>query len=132
MEEALSNHKKQCLLINGTQAVNYESETIKLTNYEKQVPVPFKIYADTECFLKRTNSDGGDHRIKYQLHYPNSIGTKLVCTDDRFTLLVIIFKGEDCVNKFVWWVIIQNNRIKEIITNHFTKELIMTTQDEEI
>ena len=25
-EEVLSNHKKQCLLINGTQAVNYESE----------------------------------------------------------------------------------------------------------
>ena len=63
--EVLSNHKKQCFLINGTQAVNYESETIKLTNYEKQVPVPFKIYADTECFLKRTNSDEGDHRIKY-------------------------------------------------------------------
>ena len=30
------------------------------------------------------------------------------------------------------WVINQNKRIKEIITNHFNKELIMTTQDEEI
>ena len=59
-EEVLSNHKKQCLLINGCQAVNYESETIKFTNYEKQVPIPFKIYADTECFLKRTNSYEGN------------------------------------------------------------------------
>ena len=54
-EEILSNHKKQCLLINGCQAVNYESGRIKFTNYEKQVPIPFKIYAETECFLKRTN-----------------------------------------------------------------------------
>ena len=54
-EEILSNHKKQCLLINGCQAVNYESGRIKFTNYEKQVPIPFKIYPETECFLKRTN-----------------------------------------------------------------------------
>ena len=70
--------------------------------------------------------------MKYQEHFPNSIGAKLVCIDDRFTLPVIIFKGDDCVNKFIWWVINQNKRIKEIITNHFNKELIMTTQDEEI
>ena len=54
-EEILSNHEKQCSLINGCQAVNYESGIIKFTNYEKQVSIPFKIYADTECFLKRTN-----------------------------------------------------------------------------
>ena len=54
-EEILSNHKKQCSLINGCQAVNYKSGIIKFTNYEKQVSIPFKIYADTECFLKRTN-----------------------------------------------------------------------------
>ena len=35
------------------------------------------------------------------------------------------------INLLVKWVINQNKRIKEIITNHFNKELIMTTQDEE-
>ena len=85
-EEILSNRKKQCLLINGCQAVNYESGTIKFTNHDKQIPILFKIYADTECFLKRVNSYKGEHTIKYQEHIPNSIGTKLVCIDDRFTL----------------------------------------------
>ena len=47
IEKILNNHKKQCLLINGCQAVNYESQTIKFTNYQKQVPIPFQIYADT-------------------------------------------------------------------------------------
>ena len=42
-------YKKQCLLINGCQAVNYQSGIIKFTNYNKQIPILFKIYADTEC-----------------------------------------------------------------------------------
>ena len=36
-EEILSNHKKQCLLINSCQAANYESGIIKFTNYNKQI-----------------------------------------------------------------------------------------------
>ena len=96
--EILSNHKKQCLLINGCQAVNYESGTIKFTNYNKQMPIFKKIYADTECFLKRINSYKGEHTIKYQEHIPNSIGAKLVYIDDRFTLPSITFKGKDRIN----------------------------------
>ena len=47
-EEILNQHRKQCLVINGCQAVNYESGTIKFTNHNKQIPILFKIYADTE------------------------------------------------------------------------------------
>ena len=50
-KEILNNHRKRCLLINGCQAVNYKSGTIKFTNYNKQIPILFKIFADTECFL---------------------------------------------------------------------------------
>ena len=53
-KEILKNNRKECLLINGCQVVNYESGIIKFTNYNKQIPILFKIYADTEniCFLK--------------------------------------------------------------------------------
>ena len=78
-EEILSNHKKQCLLINGCQAVNYESGIIRFTNYNKQIPILFKIYADTECFLKGTKTKEGEHTTKYQEHQSNFIGAKLVC-----------------------------------------------------
>ena len=77
-EEILSNHKKQCLLINGCQAVNYKSRIIKFTNHDKQIPILFRIYVDTECFLKRVSFYEGEHTIKYQEHIPNSIGVKLV------------------------------------------------------
>ena len=33
--------------------------------------IVFKIYADTECFLKRTKIKEGEHTIKYQEHQPN-------------------------------------------------------------
>ena len=65
------------------------------------MPLVFKIYADTECFLKRTKIKEGEHTIKYQEHQPNSICAKLVFIDDRFTLPSIIFKGKDCINKFI-------------------------------
>ena len=104
-EEILSNHKKQCLLINGCQAVNYESGIIKFTNYNKQIPIIFKIYTDRECFLKRNKIGEGEHTTKYQEHQPNSIGAKLVCIDDRFNLPSIIFKGKNCINKFMAWVL---------------------------
>ena len=70
-KEILNSHRKR-LLINGCQAVNYESEIIKFANYNKQIPILFKIHTDTECFLKRTKIKEGEHTIKYQEHYPNS------------------------------------------------------------
>ena len=131
-EEIVSNHKKQRLLINGCQAVTYESGIIKVTNYNKQIPILFKIYADTECFLKRSNSYEGEHTIKYREHIPNSIGAKLVCIDDRFTLSSIIFKGKDCINKFITWVLDKQRWTKQITKQYFNKRLIMRNEDEEI
>ena len=45
-------HKENCLNINGKQSVKLEKRIIKFENYFKQIPVPFKIYADFECNLK--------------------------------------------------------------------------------
>ena len=94
--------------------------------------IVFKIYADTECFLKRTKIKEGEHTIKYQEHYPNSIGAKLVCIDDRFTLPSIIFKGKDCINKFITWVLDKQKWTQQITKKYFNKRLIMTSEDEEI
>ena len=65
-EEILDEYKKQCLLINGCQAVNYRLGIIKFKNYEKQVPIIFKIYAHTECFLEGNNYYEGENTTKYQ------------------------------------------------------------------
>ena len=45
-ENVLIEHKENCLSINGKQSVKLEKGIIEFKNYFKQMPVPFKIYAD--------------------------------------------------------------------------------------
>ena len=58
-KEILNKHKEQCILINDTQAVKYEIGTIKFGDFNNQKPILFKIYADSECMLKRVNINKG-------------------------------------------------------------------------
>ena len=51
-----TKHKKVCLSINGAQSVRLEKGTIDLKNYFKQIPAPFKVYADFECNLEISRS----------------------------------------------------------------------------
>ena len=46
-KEILNNHRERCLLINDTQAVKYETGTIKFKNFNKQIPAPFKVFRQT-------------------------------------------------------------------------------------
>ena len=82
------------------------------------------------AFLKRTKIKEDEHTIKYKKHQPNSIGAKLVCTDERFTLPSIIFKGKDCINKFITWVLDKQKWTRQIIKQYSDKRLIMTNEDE--
>ena len=51
-ENVLNEHKKDFLLINKEQNVKLEKGFIEFKNFNRQIPVPFKIYADFECLLK--------------------------------------------------------------------------------
>ena len=69
----LVKHRGACLKINGKQTVKLRSGAIKFKNHFKQLAMPFKIYADFECNVKRVrSSDRGDNTSyteKYQAHY---------------------------------------------------------------
>ena len=58
-KEILNKHREQCLLINETQAVKYETGTTKFKNFNKKIPILFKIHADTESLLKRIDVKEG-------------------------------------------------------------------------
>ena len=60
-KNVLTGHKKVCLNINGAKSVRLEKGTIEFENYFKQIPVPFKIYADFECNLKTVESYEGSY-----------------------------------------------------------------------
>ena len=60
-ENVLIKHKEDCLSISGQPSVNLEKGTIEFKNYFKQLPVPFKIYADFECILKNAECYEGTY-----------------------------------------------------------------------
>ena len=51
-KNVLIKHKEDCLNISGHQSINLEKGTTEFKNYFKQLPIPFKIYADFQCNLK--------------------------------------------------------------------------------
>ena len=55
-KNVLTEHKEVCLSINGAQSVRLEKRTTEFKNYVKQLPVPFKIYADFESNLESVKS----------------------------------------------------------------------------
>ena len=54
-------HNRVCLSINSAQSIRLEKGTIEFKNYFKQIPVPFKIYADFECNLESVESYEGSY-----------------------------------------------------------------------
>ena len=58
-ENVLTEHKKDCLSINGVQSVKSGKGTIEFKNYFKQIAAPFKIYADFERNLKSVEINEG-------------------------------------------------------------------------
>ena len=81
----LTEHKEDCLIINGKQSVQLEKGTIEFENYFKQIPVPFKIYADFECNLRGVESYEGSHTKNHQDHIPCSFAYNAVCVYNKFT-----------------------------------------------
>ena len=57
----LTEHKEVCLRIDGAQSVRFEKGAIEFKKCFKQIPVPFKIYADSECNLKTAESYEGSY-----------------------------------------------------------------------
>ena len=125
-------HKENCLSINGKQSVKLEKGIIKFENYFKQIPVTFKIYAGFECNLKSIKCNEGSYAEKYQHHIPCSFAYKIFCIDDRFTKPTIIYRRENVAYEFIKAILKEYKYCKEIMKEHFNKNLIMTEEEENI
>ena len=130
-KEILNSYRERCLLINGAQAVKYETGIIKFIIFNKQIPIPFKIYADSECLLRRININKGGYTKLYQKHVPNSIGAKLVCIDNKFTLPTKVFTGSNSIKEFIEWIFEQHKYWNKITNKKFNREFKMSLEDED-
>ena len=123
----LTEHKEVSLSINGAQSVRLEKGTIRFNYYFKQIPAPFKIYADFECTLESVESYEGFYSKKYEDHVPCSFAYKLVCVDDKFTKSIVVFRVENAVYKFIE----EYQYCKKVMKKYFNENLIMSEKEQE-
>ena len=93
-------HIKTCLTINGKQNLKLKSSSIKFRNHFKQLAVPFKIYPDFECHIKRAKSNDKNNAScteNYEDHVPCRFGYKIVCIDDRYSKRTVLYRGKNAI-----------------------------------
>ena len=131
-KNVLIEHKEVCLSINGAQSVRLEKEAIEFRNYFKQIPVPFKIYADFECNLENVESYEGSYSKKYQDHIPYGFAYKLVCVGDKFTKSIVVFRGENAAFELIKAILKEHQYCKIVMKKNFRKNLIMSEEEEQL
>ena len=131
-ENVLSDYQKDCLLINKGQNVKLEKGFISFKNFNRQIPVPFKIYAYFECILKSfdvgIDNDCFSCTKKYQNHGPYSFAYKVVCVDNKFSKDVVLYRGKDAVFKFIRSIFKEYGYCRSVMKKHFNKNLVMTAE----
>ena len=137
-ERVLNNHKENCIIINGKQAIKMPEKgdnILKYNNFHRQQAVPFVIYADFEAITEkiqgcRQNNDSS-YTEAYQKHTDCGYGYKVVCCyDDKYTKPIQIYRGENAVYKFMEVMLDEVNYCKEVMRRNFNKPLKMTDNDE--
>ena len=131
----MQEHKEICLEINDKQSVKLENGSIKLKNHLKQIAVPFKIYADTECNSEKNLINNRDkstwYTEKYQNHTPCGLAYKPVYNDDKFSKQVVIYRGKNVIYKLIKAILEKYGYWKQIMKKHFNKYLIMSVKMKE-
>ena len=125
-------HKEDCLSINGVQSVDVEEGIIKFKNHSKQLPAPFKIYADFECSLQDTEMYEGSCTKQYHDHVSCSYAYKIVCIDNRFSKPIVVYKGENTAYEFIKTILKEYKYCKNIMKKYFNKNLIMSKEEEHL
>ena len=132
-ERVLNNHTVDCIEINGEQAIKMPEPGSKIafTNYRKQLPAPFVIYADFEAITEKV-SQKKSQTEQYQKHTACGYGYKVVCCyDDKFSKPIKIYRGKMTIQKFMKDMLVEVEYCQEVVKTHFTKPLKMTEKDEE-
>ena len=135
-EDVLTEHKNNCIVINGEQAIKMpeKGDKVCFQNHHKQLSVPFVIYADFEAITEKVDSCQPNNEKSctevYQKHTDCGYGYKVVCCyDHESTKPVQIYRGENAVYKFMENMLEEVNWCKSKMKKHFNKPLKMTEEN---
>ena len=112
-----------------------EKTFIEFKNFNRQIPVPFKIYADFECLLKScdygVDNDCFSYTKKYHEHIPCSFAYKLVYVDYKFSMDVMVYRGKDAVFEFIMSIFKEYEYCTSVMKKYFNKNLVVTAEQNE-
>ena len=137
-ERVLSDHKDNCITVNGMQAVKMpdkDKNILKYNNFHKQQPVPFVIYADFEAITEKISgcqpNNNKSYTEAYQKHTDCGYGYKVVCCyDDKYSKPTKTYRGKKAVYKFMEAMLDEVKYCKKVAKKEFNKPLRMTKEDE--
>ena len=72
----------------------------------------------------------GSRTKKYHDHVPCSYAYKIVCTDDRFSEPIVVYRGGNAAYEFIKAILKEYKYCKKIMKKHFNKNLIMSGEEE--
>jgi hypothetical protein len=134
-QELLDAHIQDCFVINGTQKISLpddEHKNLRFINYHKQLKAPFIIYADFESITKPIQSvereQNKSYTDGYQLHTPCGFAYKVVSVNEKHTKDCVVYRGENCVEKFINCLKEEEKIIRQIIRNQI--DMFMTAADQ--
>ena len=116
---------------NGAQSVIVEKGTIEFKNYSKQIPIPFKMYADFDCNLVDVDICEGLYTKKYQVLIPCSFAYKRVCINDRVTGPMVPFRGENAAYEFIKEIFEEYEYCKKVMKKHFNKNFTISEEEQQ-
>ena len=129
-EHTLEKHKRNCMIVNGKQAINMpnKGEKVQFKNYHKQLEVPFVIYADFEAIVEKIhgvkNDPDNSYTDAHQKHTDCSYAYKVVCCyDDQYSKPLQLYRGPDAVYKFIERMLEEEKWCKKTVKKHFNELL---------
>ena len=112
-----------------------KGEYDKFKNFERKIKSLFMIYVDFESIL--VPEDNGkqnpneSYTSKYKKRVVCSYGYKLVCVDDKFIKPYKSYLGEDAIYNYISSMIEETKYCSDVMKKRFSKELVMTKEDNE-
>lgn len=104
-----------------------EDSFVSFKNYQRQMTVPFIIYADFECYPKKMDTCQPDperaYNKTYQMHQPPGFSYRIKYTQGDYKNLVVHF-GKDAAKTFVKSI---KREISEIAKFYESKILMVRT-----
>ena len=129
--ERLQSHTTDCQEINDC-AIRLPSEDekwLEFGNHRNKERVPFVVYADLECVLRKTEPDReGASSYAYQRHEVFSIGYYVRCSYDNALSSYQFRRDKDCIAWFARQLNDLAHRVKNIVSANVPMETLSKEQ----